>query len=1515
MAADVASDSDPLNPCCAKLRQKFLKLEGSRNALRQAVQILEQQVNKLESENANLKKVNQEQENAEFHKRSNEEESSIIHTLEKQINELKSEISAYQQMETKDHSNSLEAHIAERDAEIKMLRESLVKEKMRGDAEKKKAEIAMKKAADAKKLLDMEKSKCDDVRKLANADKKKAEEVRLSLEKFKIEVNEARAELVAERTKVHKLDKLIEEEKQKTIMEKKRAELERTKAEELSKILEVQRREARDEKVHVEHMKQMLEDEKQHKENLQRKLVEIISEREAASGCLCSRDKKLKGDTSAKPAVVKTLKEQLKFAKKQLKYAKRVTKLEKAEKKFISQQFHLLKQEFIRLSCHLKMLGDQISHVTEGTHSLGKIEGSSDPLGYNLQNVTFGLRRSDRDLQLGNCCCKGSLHIPGSSRECSCFAASGRRNTRRITGTKSEVDHLTRDSSRNRPQSSTVCSTSTTCPDRELTGSQAIDATFPATSSKLVEGFSSQGLIIPNVPHADAEHVHNKMTASEAKKTDRSCIRNDFDDTHRSGSVYEGNKFTDRIQVRGGGKKRKIHDPLASITSFCNKDNQAHSIERHFSGKNLMRTKGAPLKEICHQNNGTSKIINASRGLRAEMHGSFISAEDKQEITHLQPSSEVRKDEIDIDCSMLPCFPCKSKINENNPLNITEEIRAVSNDQADLVFSENVTRDDCMKLLMLDDVNDERRYREAIERPLSPTLPVIKCSVVGLIGEDQSHYLVKELFREPTIDKDNFEPHHYFDVINVEINSNKLELVMPTPSVSKDNVGSVHASEESELNSALTFVGDLNKHEELNNFGHNHENNISSGTGKGSDMRDIDVIMKTTDFPPSITKLRENLQAEPLVHHVIDPYVASALNVRSNASTRENDQHLASGLFDDQVNDIMKEHDNHHAKKKSLVIGNNSLVGEKSSQIGCHQTSNPSQIVRSESYVHLSANRELINALGGNVGLEGTTGFCDVFSDTEDGNRISHIIQARNNIASEKTGCCVVFSHTKDEDSISRIFQARNNLASKNFGRSHVDFNILEVLHSLALELDLQSEEKVCVFFSLVLGNITGSLFANSGSIMVENVLQFTKSFATETSKVISDATACQLFSEICQLDILLHLIDDFLITRRIMVCNGMESDQTCSSPLSSKSYQLNGQNVTETAAKTYQLIAASILSGSICAVFDQIGFLLEVSYKVLCLCKHDTNCNLLMLHIFAFAIGENFFTLEKFNFHASAIKSVVSLLESGHHSLLSFRSASDVDICFSPCKHCPFSKDAVCTEKFVSMLMDILQDSFAGCSSVGYSCTSSLYPLSESNPQVKGSICCSREPDSSSGQCDASCVLFKYGDHAVDFLNYNSKRALCYFVDIVSVVELFGCYMNWKWISDNLLSRLLHMLESYPPNEFSAVVVVLVGQLGRFGIDLGGYQQTGVPQLRNKLSTLLDTYAKGRSNLPNQLAIVGALVNLLPISFEEIINGRLEHPVDTIYPHQIKLVKQWFSHLDKKLQILVSNFFGHADL
>lgn len=83
MAADVALDFDASNPCCAKvnyllhamfslvsvvlyqfsdvsfcfqLKKKFLKLEASRNALRQAVHILEQQVDKLEGENANLRK-------------------------------------------------------------------------------------------------------------------------------------------------------------------------------------------------------------------------------------------------------------------------------------------------------------------------------------------------------------------------------------------------------------------------------------------------------------------------------------------------------------------------------------------------------------------------------------------------------------------------------------------------------------------------------------------------------------------------------------------------------------------------------------------------------------------------------------------------------------------------------------------------------------------------------------------------------------------------------------------------------------------------------------------------------------------------------------------------------------------------------------------------------------------------------------------------------------------------------------------------------------------------------------------------------------------------------------------------------------------------------------------------------------------------------------------------------------------------------------------------------------------
>ncbi|WOL12411.1 hypothetical protein Cni_G21178 [Canna indica] len=1515
MAADVASDADPPNPCCAKLRKKLSKLEESRNALRKAVKILEEQINKLERDNATLKKLYEEQEKVALNVKAKEEESGIILKLEKEINDLKAEISAYQQQEMKDQTKMLEGcisernseikvlkeHIAkektradsekkkaevernkaseekklleldkrkaeverknvenerkklegcisERDTEIQMLKECLMKEKTRVDSEKKKAEVERKKASEVKKFLEVEKKKAEDERKHVELERKKAEEVRLSLERLKAEVDDARGKLMAERAKAHEVTKLIDEEKKKNIVDKKHAVLQREKVEKLTRAMEAQRKEAEDAKVLVEHMKQTLEDEKQKKDKLENKLVAIMRDRGPAGGGPCSHAKKWNDDTSLKAGTAKALKQQLKFEKKRQKYAKRMAKLEKSEKILISQQYHLLRQDYIQLSNHLKMLGDELSRRSESTLSLTKTDGSSDLLRFNLQNNASTIRCSEDDYHLSKYC-KGSFPIYSSTRECSCFDASRGRYFRQISGIKSDVDFTKIGSFRTKPQSSTVCSTSATCSDRELMCSQGADAAFLATSSQLPEGFLNNRLIIPNLPRQDAENVQNKVTVVEG-------------DNNLNGA--QRNKDTDKV-IYSGGKKRKRHDLLPSVKPLCDKDKlfNSETKEKLFTRKDLMSTKGSFSTAICRQESGISNFNNDQTGPVIEVqddicrrcHKSFRHTEDKQKTVSVQLCSQGLKDKSGTDCSILPNFPNKSasvplKINENNCANQKEKILAVNDDQTDLACFNNVIRENFMKLLALDSEDDERRYMEAMERPLSPTLPGNIFSEDLLKGEDQSHYLVETIFRKPGTGADSFEPHRYFDVIDLEIDSNKLKLIKPAPTVSKD---AIRASEGSERDGVPVQRG-TSDHDAMDNTGHNfhHGNNNSVGVGMVSIAGDLDVLRNSSDFASSVKNIQENLQLKPILPHLSDTHIAPGLNVCSAPVTRDNDQPEVSGY---------------------------NFLGTQTSD--SHKIPDPKTIVKTQSDMNLSSSSELQNLCGGNVYLEGATGYCVIFADSE------------------------------DEGSIARIVHARNTLASEDIRRSHLDSNIMEVLHRLESIIVLQPEEKVCVFFSLLLSNICGLLFANSKSSMVGDILQFTKSFAKEIHKVISDEASYKLFSKVCPLDILLNLSEDFLIRRRILMCNTVESKQLCSI-LSSKAYHLKGLNMflTEIAAKTEQLLAASILSASVCAALDQIGFLLEISYRVLRFCKIDTKCNLLMLHIFSFASGERFCTVEKYNYLASAIKSVALQLERGHESHLSCHSTSDVDVVFSPCEQCPFSKDTVCIETFASSLMDILQDfASTGASSV-CSFVSSSNTTTNCYSRVGESISVSTEPDVLDSESEASCVLLNYRNNSSDYI---SRRALCQFTDVVSVVELLGCYMGWKWTSDNLLPRLLTVSKLFPPNEFSAATVVLIGQLGRFGIDFGGYQHIEISQLRCNLSTLLETYIKEKCSFPGQLAAVDALLNLLPISFKEIVDVSIEHSFDDNQYHQIKLLKEWFSHLDKKKQFLVSNLFSHA--
>ncbi|KAA8514820.1 hypothetical protein F0562_017999 [Nyssa sinensis] len=57
MAADVVSKHETMNPCCAVWKERYSKMKEQRTALRQGLNIYEQQIGKIEAENQNLKKA------------------------------------------------------------------------------------------------------------------------------------------------------------------------------------------------------------------------------------------------------------------------------------------------------------------------------------------------------------------------------------------------------------------------------------------------------------------------------------------------------------------------------------------------------------------------------------------------------------------------------------------------------------------------------------------------------------------------------------------------------------------------------------------------------------------------------------------------------------------------------------------------------------------------------------------------------------------------------------------------------------------------------------------------------------------------------------------------------------------------------------------------------------------------------------------------------------------------------------------------------------------------------------------------------------------------------------------------------------------------------------------------------------------------------------------------------------------------------------------------------------------
>nr|XP_023871619.1 myosin-10-like isoform X1 [Quercus suber] len=289
MASDMAGQLQSGNACCKMWKEKYASLEYKRNALRQAVNILQPQIDRFQAENANLRKAyEEEQARADNEKEGRLKESMARVSLENEISTLKSEISSLQQktstnaLDRNEEVKILKVRVSEGEKEINRLKELLGKEKRRADAERKNAEGEKKKAAEELKSIKAEKSKADEQRSFAKIEGAKAEQYRLQLEMLKKEADEAKSKLTSETIKFEQANKKLEAEKQKAIKERKRVESEMAKVEEQRKLAEANGKKALQEKCRAENLSRQLEENRQSVEELQKEILEFVSSRNLA---------------------------------------------------------------------------------------------------------------------------------------------------------------------------------------------------------------------------------------------------------------------------------------------------------------------------------------------------------------------------------------------------------------------------------------------------------------------------------------------------------------------------------------------------------------------------------------------------------------------------------------------------------------------------------------------------------------------------------------------------------------------------------------------------------------------------------------------------------------------------------------------------------------------------------------------------------------------------------------------------------------------------------------------------------------------------------------------------------------------------------------------------------------------------------------------------------------------------------------------------------------------------------
>ncbi|EFH55774.1 EMB1611/MEE22 [Arabidopsis lyrata subsp. lyrata] len=748
------------NPCCVAWQGKYIGMKKRRDAFREAVTLLQKAIADANTEKSNLEKKLGEM---AVDRDTKANDSTVKASFEKEISGLKSEILSLQQQlvrnlkEKSEETKLLQDQASRREKEINELKDLLKKETLRADNSEEEREHAFKELNKAKalivkdeeikphvpevrkeislvkNLLASERQKTESERKKAESEKKKADQYLSELEVLRTSAHKTSSDLLTLTSNLETIKKQLELEKQKTLKEKKRADTESAKArdqmklaeglsekfeivkarneelmkemesqsasskvkfsenseklEEKIRLLEMNKKSAMDWKSRADDLTQQLQEAQLVTEGLKKQVHELsLSQKSIKTHSISPQ-----GVRDLEKAEMRLLKKKLKFERNCAKHSETVAKFEKFRREFQGEELGRLKLEFGSLTNRMNLLNEYFSRGVEGTAGLEKATGCR-----KLQTLPSQKNRNGEKHSDARC----NLVASSGSREQACklsahlISKSGRGVSESGSGTISQLESPTGGS--RKLQSSGVISSETSFSDGQLLASQGREQFSVTTSAEIAKDK-------PNIQPTKSS-MFQKI--SDTSKNGNLCLVAENYLQRRQRDSHE-------VVDENSRKRKRMLEAVVSRKHLSSDDKK----------KNLQIGEKMSRLQSMVLGTGSRPLEKEETLVPDRQGGSFVVSKKRR-----------------VSCKKKTIIQNSLEFNQSGktPGNIAGKTTCLSTAKGHDVttlFPEDVAATDYMKLLELDNLEEENYYQMARESLLSPDLPQVDFLGVEIVND------------------------------------------------------------------------------------------------------------------------------------------------------------------------------------------------------------------------------------------------------------------------------------------------------------------------------------------------------------------------------------------------------------------------------------------------------------------------------------------------------------------------------------------------------------------------------------------------------------------------------------------------------------------------------------------------------------------------------------------------------------------------------------------------------------